>query len=583
MWRHPDLERIEKQDDGWLRWAEREGRFYPLPFVEDKMPFSPHGDNDDIKGEVDLPRTLIELKMNTLSSVLRDKPSWIQKSRDPQIIGKWRKEVHLQQEGLPAEHQLTPSMVDYVLSELAGYAKLFDETTGIEMGCCERIWKSDSLVSTELRNALLKCVARLEDVPEAEKDWHPKSNDKVLDLVHPSLYPLVYGRTRAYNPSDNESLLLTCSEPADMFNSAKYQWLPADFDIDVEGKATLVSPYINNVDRVQHGALYKVIERLVGAAVPMWNRVLSDLRRPLTPPRIQTSLILDSSGYKFEYYGVECIWFDDPIRAYPHEDGQWDNAEYHAWTQAQPKRLPQALAKYDGALDVIKQTVDLSNSRIQVIVKLANIVLTAEKPSYPGGSWHVEGMKNESIVSTFIYYYDEENVTESQLAFRAAVCAPTYHMQDDSMCMGILYGLDRGKTCVQHRGHIFTREGRCIAFPNIYQHQVQPFELADKTKPGHRKIVAFFLIDPTRKIPSTTDVPPQRREDYCDLLMKVPAMHKLPPEIILIICELAEAGFTRKEAEQFRLQLMAERSKAAKRLDTPWKGRFGREMNMCEH
>ncbi len=40
-----------------------------------------------------------------------------------------------------------------------------------------------------------------------------------------------------------------------------------------------------------------------------------------------------------------------------------------------------------------------------VIVKLANIVLTPEKPRYEGGSWHVEGMMNERIVSSGIYYY----------------------------------------------------------------------------------------------------------------------------------------------------------------------------------
>lgn len=30
-------------------------------------------------------------------------------------------------------------------------------------------------------------VKQLEDVPEELKDWHPKPNRKVLNLVHPSL------------------------------------------------------------------------------------------------------------------------------------------------------------------------------------------------------------------------------------------------------------------------------------------------------------------------------------------------------------------------------------------------------------
>ena len=34
---------------------------------------------------------------------------------------------------------------------------------------------------------------------------------------------------------------------------------------------------------------------------------------------------------------------------------------------------------------------DYAKSGLQVIVKLANIHLTPENPSYEGGSWHVEG------------------------------------------------------------------------------------------------------------------------------------------------------------------------------------------------
>ena len=35
--------------------------------------------------------------------------------------------------------------------------------------------------------------------------------------------------------------------------------------------------------------------------------------------------------------------------------------------------------------------------RLQIIIKLANIHLTPEKPEYEGGSWHIEGMANESM------------------------------------------------------------------------------------------------------------------------------------------------------------------------------------------
>lgn len=35
--------------------------------------------------------------------------------------------------------------------------------------------------------------------------------------------------------------------------------------------------------------------------------------------------------------------------------------------------------------------------KLQIIVKLANIHLSPEKPTYEGGAWHVEGQANESM------------------------------------------------------------------------------------------------------------------------------------------------------------------------------------------
>lgn len=82
---------------------------------------------------------------------------------------------------------------------------------------------------------------------------------------------------------------------------------------------------------------------------------------------------------------------------------------------------------------------------------------------------HLVGMINEAIVATGIYvrdyhlfrglkvlthlrilfflrlsqYYDSENISESELAFRVCVRPPMYHQQDDYDCMDILYGITR--------------------------------------------------------------------------------------------------------------------------------------------
>ncbi|OCH84948.1 hypothetical protein OBBRIDRAFT_740722, partial [Obba rivulosa] len=74
----------------------------------------------------------------------------------------------------------------------------------------------------------------------------------------------------------------------------------------------------------------------------------------------------------------------------------------------------------------------------------------------------------------------------------------------------------------QPLGSVATKEDLCLAFPNIYQHRIEPFELADPTRPGVRKILCFCLVDPATRIMSTMNVLPQQRT-WCDENIAVPA------------------------------------------------------------
>merc|ERR1712107_940026 len=61
-----------------------------------------------------------------------------------------------------------------------------------------------------------------------------------------------------------------------------------------------------------------------------------------------------------------------------------------------------------------------------------------------------------------------------------------------------------------------TKEGRLLTFPNIMQHCVTPVSLKDKSKPGHRKILVFFLVDPNKhfSVVSSGQVPPPCKAWY---------------------------------------------------------------------
>ena len=68
------------------------------------------------------------------------------------------------------------------------------------------VHKSVSLIPQDLRLKLVADVSKLEAVPDDEKDWHPGSNQQVLDLVHPSLYFLHIGRTHVLSRDSTGSL-----------------------------------------------------------------------------------------------------------------------------------------------------------------------------------------------------------------------------------------------------------------------------------------------------------------------------------------------------------------------------------------
>lgn len=57
--------------------------------------------------------------------------------------------------------------------------------------------KSDNALPADYRASLQNALNDFEKrIPERLKDWHPGTDNKVWDLVHPSLFPLIYGRTR---------------------------------------------------------------------------------------------------------------------------------------------------------------------------------------------------------------------------------------------------------------------------------------------------------------------------------------------------------------------------------------------------
>lgn len=470
------------------------------------------------------------------SAHIRAKPAWFDKMNDAEIVARWMREAVAQ--------DLTEAQVRYVLAELAHYAALRDGRTGVEVSAVDGVWQSDTLVDDKLRSRLREAVQVLEQVPEAEQDWHPGSDGQVLDLVHPSLFCLVRGVSggpeRAWQNPTNRYSKHEFSE--------KFQWLPTDVDVSGDGDVTFRS-YVNNVHPETHRELASVLPDLFARLRPLLENVLTDLRHP-RPLRIEA----DPYGWyesREPEYPNKSSYSDD--EAYAEALGAWEEAHDNWWETRRPT-IPDAPAFTPPELPDESARVDLRGRRLQVIVKLATIHLTPDKPEYPGGSWHVEGMLNERIVSTGIYYWDNENITESRLSFRAALDDPNYEQNDDNGLREV-YGLENEDALNQVLGSASTPAGRCLAFPNTLQHRVGSFRLTNPTRPGYRKILAFFLVDPSERIVSTSDVAPQ--QPWSDT-----------------------STMTLEQAKGYREQLMQERKFF---VDEHNEQLYEREFSLCEH
>jgi hypothetical protein len=573
-----------------------------------------HGVND-FRGER---LTMREIRMLHFMDIVMDKPDWQKKIFDTTIVDKWKQEILKQPQSLISERSF-----EWCLLELRDKAKFFEEKGFVlTFESPHAIAKSDSLVSDSLKCELKAAVESL--YHKKHKDWHPRSNDQVLNLVHPSLYPLVYGRSQVLRNSTvglknftdfygKGEVVSTDQDFAQRMQglgwradantglwSENYQWLPCETQfVGQNDTAVRITSYINNLHPIDNAELYPVIERFISLSIPLWNEILNGNRHchGHVGLRIHTnkgefdSRLPSWAGY---FKPEEAPAKAEIVRLVEEYLAKLDNPDYvpREWDEELPenweeewgfrqtaewkwKRMRKVVhpepnsEEYESWKEKIPTPFKLEHrfqeDGLQIIVKLASIELTPEKPDYAGGNWHLEGMSNEHIVATSIYYYDVENVTDARISFRAEAFLQEEDLdyeQDEHGPLEIVFGassLSDGPA-VQDIGSLPTKSGRILAFPNTLQHKVEPFSLQDKTKPGHRRFLVLWLVDPHYRIMSTANVAPQQREWWAAEVLRR-AGWKLPTELAEMVIDAAAEGWLMDldEAKDIRLKLMDER------------------------
>ncbi|KAJ1898569.1 hypothetical protein LPJ66_002667, partial [Kickxella alabastrina] len=326
--------------------------------------------------------TKSEQRIRYTSSGLRSKPGWITKVTDATIRSRWAAEAYAQ--------GLTEKEVDYVFAELAYYSSLHVPNSGIFLSAVEQVWISDTLIDDETEQVLRKWVAVLESGPE---DWHPRNEGVVHNLIHPSLFPLIYGRSSFVDKKIESPVAVLHVK-----SFGRFCWLPSEFQVHQNGHVTVES-YINNLHPLKYAEFYPVIGNVFSKFVPVLEQVVTDL------------------AHRREQCVVPApyAWFDDSDEPKDY-DAEDYYEKYDLWQETRPFIEPQP-EPFQWP-DRPAMPYNLKGRRLQAIVKMSNIILTPENPVYEGGAWHVEALANERIIATGLYYYDVDNITESNLAFR---------------------------------------------------------------------------------------------------------------------------------------------------------------------
>ncbi|KAK6503710.1 hypothetical protein TWF481_008714 [Arthrobotrys musiformis] len=344
---------------------------------------------------------------------------------------------------------------------------------------------------------------------------------QIVNLIDPSLWPVVYGKTKKIIdaqpvevPAKLQSERSTRLWPG---HSDKFCCLPSEFRVSADGNKTKILSYINNLPSLlkNRSELYTALEDAFTALVPLFNHVLADLSRPQPegPPTIdlksrERERLLEEERLDFIFGRRE-----DGVHKVPDNPKQLgeilDSFEHgeepkvikytkghctdHLQCQEKEKRCQkichlETVSKSSvWTPPQISDGVKVEGRDWKVFVKLSNINLTPESPQTTIEEWHIDAGLNERIVATGIYCYDQENVTDLKLDFRLSF----FHSVEEFLL----------------------KENRAVVFPNILERRTRSFQLIDGTKPGYRKMLTFFVCDPSEPydIPTTRVIAPQQR------------------------------------------------------------------------
>ncbi|KAJ2246474.1 hypothetical protein GGI13_005421 [Coemansia sp. RSA 455] len=320
----------------------------------------------------------------------------------------------------------------------------------------------------------------------------------------------------------------------DMPNAGEYLcWLPTDFYVNEDGSVTIRS-YINNLHPVLYADLYKSISKVFAKFVPLLEQVATDVLHPPKPRAAFDKEDWYVSDMLRPDVIIEMVKQDKPIpeeyqqfvttsSAYCYggqgnttlkvKDTELDMTALNRAWKATMARIRPAILPF-GTPERLIEPYSVRGLTLQASVDVVSIFLTPKKARLSEQRWQAVGGAGERVFAIGLYFYDVENISRAPIKFREPVSGKvfndSYEMQKFCSAFKVNGDATRESEYSQEVGEIEITNGQYICYPNLYQTKMPYLQLADLTKPGHAKFIAFLIADPTTKLISTAVVPPQQ-------------------------------------------------------------------------
>ncbi|KAH8593577.1 hypothetical protein B0O99DRAFT_688413 [Bisporella sp. PMI_857] len=266
-----------------------------------------------------------ELAMMALMEFLTNKEGWETEVFDDTKVAGWRTEVattsltitlELEEELVNKWGEIEVTAVPLISDKAWNWCILELKDKAVDLnskgfvrvmdaGSC--VCKSDILVSTTLTEELKNAIE-----PLREEFWSYNigngSHKQISDIVDPSIFPLVYGKTRVYQDGTQigrDDCVEICSnilgkvapsledrldhETQLRLWSLRFQWLPCEVKFAPDRDSGLsITSYINNLHPTYYKRLYSILEHVMKPAIHMWNDCLFKGVTAPAPIRIRT-------------------------------------------------------------------------------------------------------------------------------------------------------------------------------------------------------------------------------------------------------------------------------------------------------